>query len=851
MNSKWMRAFYTPNLPLGKNGERVTGSAEHIALSKEAAKEGMVLLKNEGHRLPLKGYHRIALFGKASIDYVKGGGGSGDVTCAYVKNLCEGFEEEENVSVYEPLANFYKDYVHEMIEDEDFEPGMMPEAKIPEKLLKGAAASCDTAIFVISRFSGEGWDRSSVEGPVDPGLAFLNKDKGRSKKKGERTAYWDRNLPKLASEVFPDTDFYLTKKEKKALSDVEKYFDSVIVVLNIGGMMDLSWVKKDEKISAALLMWQPGMEGGPAAADIIVGKDTPSGKLPDTFAKDLKDYPSADTFFESMDHVDYYEDIYVGYRWFNTMKGAAKKVVYPFGYGLSYTTFKTELISADEKVNCKVKNIRCFGHLTFDVKVTNTGDYSGKEVVGIYVSKPNDPENGLGNPARELIAFKKTALLAPGESQNLLLKVRVKDLASYDDIGKIKKSAWILQKGTYKFFLGINSQTADEIGFTHQEKENRVTEQLEECLTPKRLKYRLLSDGTKEELPSYIGDEAVKEADSAKNPFAAYDENVLTPIEKGYQEGQIPEQRCVPMHRTWDNMTQGVHEFHEVYEGKISLDDFMAQLSDEDLAYLLGGQNNTGVANTYGIGNNKKYWIPNVMTSDGPAGVRINPECGINTTDFPCAVLLASSFDTDIVEKVGAAGGAELKENNLYMWLTPAMCIHRSPYCGRNFEYYSEDPFLTGKMGAAMVKGIQSNGVSASIKHFAANNKETNRKDADSRVSERALREIYLKGFEICVKEADPWSLMSSYNRVNGYHSSENKDLLTTVLRKDWGYKGIVTTDWWTYGEQYKEILAGNDVKMPDNRLDRVLEAMKKGAITRDDLYVCAKRVLEFLLKLD
>ena len=214
-------------------------------------------------------------------------------------------------------------------------------------------------------------------------------------------------------------------------------------------------------------------------------------------------------------------------------------------------------------------------------------------------------------------------------------------------------------------------------------------------------------------------------------------------------------------------------------------------------------------------------------------------------------MLLASSFDTDIVEKVGAAGGAELKENNLYMWLTPAMCIHRSPYCGRNFEYYSEDPFLTGKMGAAMVKGIQSNGVSASIKHFAANNKETNRKDADSRVSERALREIYLKGFEICVKEADPWSLMSSYNRVNGYHSSENKDLLTTVLRKDWGYNGIVTTDWWTYGEQYKEILAGNDVKMPDNRPDRVLEAMKKGAITRDDLYVCAKRVLEFLLKLD
>ncbi|MGN0240964.1 MAG: glycoside hydrolase family 3 C-terminal domain-containing protein [Candidatus Weimeria sp.] len=851
MNKKWMRAFYTPNLPLGKDGSRVTGSSGHIALSKEAAKAGMVLLKNEGQKLPLRGYHRIALFGKASIDYVKGGGGSGDVNCAYTKNLYDGFKEEDNIRVYEPLAEFYKSYVHEMIFEEDLEPGMMPEAKIPKELLRGAAASCDTAFFVISRFSGEGWDRSPVEGPVDPGLEFLHSGPKKKKKKGERTSYWEKNMLELSAKIFQDMDFYLTKKEKKALSDVEKYFDDVVVVLNIGGMMDLSWVKNDKNIKAALLMWQPGMEGGPAAADILVGKDTPSGKLPDTFAEDLKDYPSADTFFASMDHVDYYEDIYVGYRWFETMKKAADKVVYPFGYGLSYTTFRTQVVSADEKVNCNVKNRKCFGHITFTVRVTNTGEFPGKEVTGIYVAKPDDPVNGLGNPARELAAFKKTKLLAPGESQDLLIKIRIRDLASYDDTGRIQKSAWVLQKGTYRFFLGINSMTAEEIEFTHEEKKNRVTEQLEECLTPDRLKYRLLSDGSKEALPSYIGDEALKKADSAKKPFAAYDENVLEPIEKGYQEGVVSEERCVPIHRTWDNMTQGVHEFHEVYEGKISLDDFMDQLSDEDLAYLLGGQRNTGVANTYGIGNNAKYWIPNVMTSDGPAGVRINEECGIKTTDFPCSVLLAASFDTDIVERVGAAGGAELKENNMYMWLTPAICIHRSPYCGRNFEYYSEDPLLTGKIAAAMVKGIQSNGVSASVKHFAANNKETNRKDCDSRVSERALREIYLKGFEICVKEADPWSIMSSYNRVNGTHSSENRDLLTTVLRNDWGYKGIVTTDWWTYGEQYREILAGNDVKMPDNHPDRVLEAMEKGAITRDDLYVCAKRVLEFLLKLD
>ena len=287
------------------------------------------------------------------------------------------------------------------------------------------------------------------------------------------------------------------------------------------------------------------------------------------------------------------------------------------------------------------------------------------------------------------------------------------------------------------------------------------------------------------------------------------------------------------------------------FHGKMSVDEFVEQLDDEDLIDILGGQPNRGVANTWGMGNKPEYGIPNVMTADGPAGVRINPECGVATTAWPCATLLASTWNKELLYEIGVAGGEELKENNLQIWLTPAVNIHRSPLCGRNFEYYSEDPYLAGKLAAQMVKGIQSNNVACSVKHFAANNKETNRKHSDSRVSERALREIYLKVFEIIVKEADPWTIMSSYNVINGQRASESKDLLTGILRDEWGFKGMVTSDWWNRSEQYKEILAGNDVKMANGYPERVKKALEMRAITREDLKKCAKRVIEMILKLD
>ena len=307
------------------------------------------------------------------------------------------------------------------------------------------------------------------------------------------------------------------------------------------------------------------------------------------------------------------------------------------------------------------------------------------------------------------------------------------------------------------------------------------------------------------------------------------------------------------MHMPWAKTEEELKKYmlSEVADGKITLDEFMEQLTDEQIADLLGGQSNTGVANTFGMGNLPEYGIPNIMTADGPAGLRIQPECGVCTTAWPCATLLACTWNPDLVRKVGAAGAAEVKENNIGIWLTPAMNIHRSPLCGRNFEYYSEDPLISGKMGAAMIQGIQSQHIGASMKHFCCNNKETNRKDSDSRVSERALREIYLKGFEIAVKEAQPWTIMSSYNLMNGCPTSCNPELLTGILREEWGFEGMVTTDWWNHAEHYLETKAGGDIKMGCGYPERVMEAKEKGLITREEMEVCVKRILQMILKVD
>ena len=809
MNRKWARVNYQPGVGLGENGARVTADKEHITLSKDAAKEGMVLLKNEQHVLPLQTGAKVALFGKATFDYVKGGGGSGDVTVAYTRNLYEGIKAlKGKISVYEELADFYRENVKEQYKAGRV-PGMTIEPQVPQELLQKAKAYTDTAVISICRFSGEGWDRKSI-------VETENKNIWAS----------EEEMARRSAEIFEDGDFYLTHAEQEMVNTVKQNFARVIVVMNVGGMVDTSWFHDDAQIQSVLMAWQGGMEGGLATAELLAGEGNPSGKLSDTFARELNDYPSTYNFHESEKYVEYTDDIYVGYRYFETIPGAKEKVNYPFGFGLSYTQF----VLGESQISIEEDQIRCM------VSVTNTGDMAGKEVVQAYYDAP---QGKLGKAARVLCAFAKTRLLQPGETQLMTLCWKIADMASYDDCGKVCKSAYVLEQGEYRFYIGTSVRDAVENATVYTAAKDIVTQQLTSRLAPTSLTKRMLADGTYEEL------ETTEPVDT--------DANELEKMTTEEMEAFAPKTEGRARWRLWGDKTPDKqhHFLIEAAEGKITLEEFMAQLSDEQLAELLGGQPNTGVANTFGFGNLPDYGVPNIMTADGPAGLRISPECGVCTTAWPCSTLIACTWNPEVAQQVGAAGGAEVKENNIAVWLTPAVNIHRSPLCGRNFEYYSEDPYLTGKMASAMVKGIQSNHVGATVKHFALNNKETNRKNSDSRASERAIREIYLKAFEIIVKEANPWAIMSSYNIVNGRRTSENHELLTDVLRGEWGFEGAVTTDWWTNGEHYKEVAAGNDIKMATGFPERLMEALHKGIITRAELETCAKRVLNLILKVD
>ena len=783
---KWNRIAHQPCIPLGEDGRLVTACAEHIALSLEAAEEGMVLLKNEGSVLPFADGTKVAIFGKGQIDYVRGGGGSGDVTTAYTRNVSEGMKQKEaegRIQVFDPLSAFYAEEVKRQYAA-GTENGKTAEPAVPAELLEAARRFTDTAVVVICRYSSEGWDRKGIPG---------------------------------------DGDFYLSCEEQAMVEAVKAAFPRVAAVLDVGGMVDSSWFKDEPAIQSVLLAWQAGIEGGLAIADILCGVSNPSGKLVDTFAGSFDDYPSSANFNESEEYVDYTEDIYVGYRYFETIPGAAQKVNYPFGFGLSYTQFEIDPIRAEEKE----------GVIRISACVTNVGDRAGKEVVQVYAQAP---QGKLGKPARVLASFAKTRLLQPGESQRVSLSFAVEDLASYDDLGKIAKSAYILEAGEYRFHVGNSVRNTVPVSLVHTEEEDRITLQLTERAAPKALSKRMLADGSFEALPV---------TDTGKSPMNENYTDYLKPWKGDWRD------ELALFAETGEKAAEKRYLLIDVAEGKCTMEEFLAQLTNGQLIDLLCGQPNTGVANTFGMGNLPEYGVPNVMTADGPAGVRIQPEMGVCTTAWPCATLLACTWNPQLVERVGAAGAMEMKENNLGVWLTPAMNIHRSPLCGRNFEYYSEDPLIAGKMAAAMVRGIQSCHIGASVKHFCCNNKETNRKASDSRVSERALREIYLKGFEIAVKEAQPWTLMTSYNLLNGRYTSEREDLLEGILREEWGYQGMVTTDWWNGAYQYLEIRAGNDLKMGAGEPDRAMEALREGKITREEIKACAKRVLETIMKFD
>lgn len=1056
-----------------------TLSAANIALSREVATEGMVLLKNDNNSLPLKKGATVALFGGGQINFVKGGTGSGDVNAAYVRNLLQGMQikqDEGKVTINTDVSGKYSSNT-----------GYVPTTSE----LSTAASKSDNAIIVITRNSGETSDRSAGKG-----------------------------------------DYLLSDAETSLISNVcSAGFDNVCVVLNIGAVIDTGWISNYD-IDSVLLAWQPGMEGGLAVADILVGDVNPSGKLADTFAKSFNDYPSSSNFQKGKYWDNYEEDIFVGYRWFETFDPTYSKVNYEFGFGLSYTTFSlTNARAVANGINIDV---------TVDVK--NTGSVAGKEVVQVYFKAP---QGVLGKPGKELAAFAKTDLLEPGQTETVKLSFPINDMSSYDDTGKTgHESAYVLENGTYNIYVGTSVKNCSVAG-SYNVTSTRVTEQLTEQAEPVQLEKRLLADGTYEYLDniyntkndyghevSKSGTTRIEAEDSTSRHqnapvwynenntatcvldvqssdvsngglrYASFDLNVqetgvydfkitcsqknssqtdsinlyvddvkvtdggtidltqtsssdiwatrefgtmkvtltegkhtfrvefsdgggyrgvfdyftLTPADmnegsamnvnasgttkieaesytrksaavgtesvtagdsngatsligldnetetrfveyklnvasagtyaltlrasNGHSDGThydsvevlvdgISQNIDVDMQRTGSSGNDRWWKFVDVNAGDIQLpagtvhlrldcsrfgnldyftltkvnnnysvvsenfemesgretssapaytgnknikmsdvvadeskmDVFLAQMTDDELTDLLHGKSKTlRYSNTGSIGNMSAYGIPAAETADGPAGVRFNAGSTeidggeeISTTAWPIATLVACTWNTELVEQMGVAFGKECNDYKINVLLAPGMNIHRNPLCGRNFEYYSEDPLVSGKMAAALTRGVQSQNVAVAIKHFAGNNREYTRKMMDSRMSERALREIYLKGFEIAVKEGNAWSVMSSYNRVNNIAVAESVDLLTNILRKEWGFDGAVLTDWRNTYTSFKEVLAGGDIKMPDSETNKVRNqisgALDNNELGRADLLASAENVVRLVMR--
>ena len=790
---------------MGKYGNPLPGFG---AYCRKAAAEGAVLLKNENHTLPLKKDEMISVFGRCQFDTYRSGTGSGGaVNVPYAVNIMEGMRDSGDFTINEEVVKVYEEWLQENPFDNGGgvwagEPWNQKEMVISEEVAKNAAAKSKKALYIIGRTAGEDKDYANEAG-----------------------------------------SYLLTEEELENLSVLTSCFDQVAVLMNVSNIIDMSWVNDPAykgHITAILYTWQGGMETGNAVADVLSGKVSPSGKLTDTIAKALSDYPAADNFGDEKQNI-YAEDIYVGYRYFETF--CPEKVLYPFGYGLSYTTFETRVkgaVSDAEKI-------------TITAEVKNTGGYKGKEVVQVYV---HAPQGTLGKPARELKAFTKTKELVPGETEELTLVVPVKSLASYDDSGVTgQKSCYVLEPGAYEFYVGDSVRATEKADIdgkgAYEVKQLTMIEKLTEALAPVVAFDRLK--------PGACGEDGIYETGKEAAPQCTV--NLGERI-----HANLPE----ALEITGD---QGIR-LADVAEGHATLDAFIAQLQKEELATIVRGEGMSspkvtpGTASAFGGVSDAlhAYGIPVACCSDGPSGIRM--EGGWKATQLPIGTLLACSFNLPMMEELYEMEGKELVSNEIDTLLGPGINIHRHPLNGRNFEYYSEDPFVTGTFAAAAVRGIKKGGSTATVKHFAANDQEKARHTVDAVVSERALREIYLKGFEIAVKEGGAVSIMTSYNPINGHWSASNYDLNTTVLRGEWGFDGIVMTDWWASmndpiegGEQSRQmtsamVRAQNDLYMVINNngaeinamQDDSVEALENGKLTVGELQRSAKNICKFIV---
>lgn len=748
---------------------------EHMQQARRIAAEGMVLLKNDNNILPLN-TDRVALFGAGAVDTVVCGTGSGYVFAPYTVNVEQGLK---NAGIRITSEGWLKRFAAEsrkankqdktLSKLDRMWSGMsvlIDEIEITDADL-AEAENADTAVYVIRRNSGEGKDRKAEKG-----------------------------------------DYYLSDMEEINLRKVTAAFSKVVVVLNTC-VIDANFIQEIKGIDAAILMGQAGNESGNALADVLTGKVNPSGKLTDTWAKKYSDNPASATFGANDGNTlqeDYTEDIFVGYRYFDTF---GIRPLYPFGFGLSYTTFSR---------NCKEVTAD-WDHISIRVEVTNTGDTTGKDVVEVYITAP---EGRMTKPYQELKGYKKTKTLKSGESQIITITIPTESLSSFDT----GKAAFVMEPGDYLIRVGSHSRDTKVVWILRLDKE-AVLRQVRNEFHPDHEMNVLKAPARKmEQIEAPV---ICLHAKDCRTIDGACKTRENSHVNAEWMRGVKPASDSTLV---------------DVKEGRVSMKEFVASLDDETLLRLVTGNANESpytvpsrmkkkvksIKAPRSSGSTtslftKSLAIPNWLVTDGPAGLHI-PLCG--ATCYPVGMVLAQTWDDSACEVMGEGVGKELEYYHYSIILGPGMNIHRDPLCGRNFEYYSEDPFLSGKMAAATTRGVQKTaGTGVSIKHFACNNQEADRLDSNSTVTERALREIYLKGFEICVRESDPKTVMSSYNCINGIHTSSNYNLLTEVLRGEWGFKGLVMTDWGTKSIKAYDLHAGNDLIMGGYRSQLLMAAME------------------------
>ncbi len=838
---------------------------DHMNISRELAGECMVLLENDG-ALPLKETGKIALFGNGVRRTVKGGTGSGDVNSRSIVNVEEGFKNagftvtsgswlDKQGEMLDKSKGEYLEWVKaeakkssrsEFIIQFDHPYSAPAPVLITEEDCK--EADTDVAVYVIARNSGEGSDRYNREG-----------------------------------------DYLLFAEEKKNLEMVAAHFKKTIVILNIGGVMELSGVKAIPGINAILLMGQLGNIGGDALADVVTGKVNPSGKTVDTWAKNYMDYPSSAKFSHNGSvHDEEYEDgIYVGYRYFDSF---GVEPEYCFGFGRSYTDFSLQIDGAEAAGD----------RVQVRATVQNTGSvYAGKEVVQIYYSAP---QGRMDKPYQELAAYHKTSLLKPGESEAMILTFAIKEMASYSEAD----AAWVLEKGDYVIRVGSSAGNTEVAAVLTLAEE--VKTQIGKNLFPLDIQLKEIKPDTT----------------AAKTAYEKNSEGLGRVYHGSIQSSCIKAEHMVYQGKREEYKTDREKKLtvQDIKNGDCTVEELVAQLTVEEMADMCVGTLRAGEGNVVG---NASYTVPgaagdtssilkgsrgikNMILADGPAGLRLQPhfkttkegkllpggsvmgdsfepfDPDINEdevdnyyqycTAIPIGWSLAQSWNTELAEWAGDMIGAEMEQFGVDLWLAPAMNIHRNPLCWRNFEYYSEDPLVSGKIAAAITIGVQKHkGKGTTIKHFAVNNQEDNRYFVNAHVSERALREIYLKGFEIAVKESQPLSIMTSYNLLNGIHTANSYDLLQAMARDEWGFDGTVMTDWFTsqdmpeitgkFQPRYPIsssvgcIYAGNDIQMPGCRknVDDIVEAVKTGRemdgfrITLADLQFNTANIIRVVLK--